>query len=165
MEWAIQRETEGTNYRNQRVSFVRQLSLYMNSMGINSYIPHHMASTATTVPHILNTDELKSLYQVIDSYLPKNEIWHRFSMAYQVIFQLYYCCGLRLSEACNLRISNVNLGEGILKIIQSKGNKDRLVYMTEDVTDLCRKYYKRILSINVKLKMVLSRQRPKASHP
>ena len=28
MKWALQRESEGINYRNQRVSFLRQLSLY-----------------------------------------------------------------------------------------------------------------------------------------
>ena len=74
MKWAIQRETEGVNYRNQRVSIIRQLSLYMNSLGINSYIPNQTASTVTTVPHILSTDELKSFYQVVDSYLPDKEI-------------------------------------------------------------------------------------------
>lgn len=147
MEWAVQRETEGVNYRNQRVSFVRQLSLYMNSLGINSYIPRQTASTVTTVPHILSADELKSLYQVVDSYLPNNEKWHRFSMEYQVIFRLYYCCGLRLAEACNLKIKDVNLDDGILKIMQSKGNKDRLVYIAEDVAYLCRNYYKRMVSI------------------
>ncbi len=147
MEWAIQRKTEGVNYRNQRVSFIRQLSLYMNSMGIDSYVPRQTASVAIVVPHILSANELKSLYQVVDSYLPENENWHRFSMEYQVIFRLYYCCGLRLAEACNLKIKDVNLDEGILKIVQSKGNKDRLVYMAKDVTDLCRSYHKRILPI------------------
>jgi len=142
MDWAIQRTTEGINYRNQRVSFLRQLSLYMNSLGINSYIPHHTASAAITVPHILSEDELKTLYQMIDFYLPDNEKWHRFSMEYQVIFRLYYCCGLRLAEVCNLKVKDVNLDDGILKIIQSKGNKDRLVYMADDVTELCRKYHK-----------------------
>ncbi len=39
MDWAIQRPTEGKNYRNQRVSFVRQLALYMQSLGKNPYIP------------------------------------------------------------------------------------------------------------------------------
>ena len=29
MEWAIQKTSEGINHRNQRVSFLRQLSLYM----------------------------------------------------------------------------------------------------------------------------------------
>ena len=143
MKWAIQRETEGINYRNQRVSFVRQLSLYMNSLGILSYIPHQTASTVTTISHILNSDELKSLYQIIDSYLPEKKAWHRFSMEYQVIFRLYYCCGLRLAEACNLRINDVDFENGTLKIMQSKGDKDKLVYMAEDVTDLCRRYHKK----------------------
>lgn len=147
MKWAIQRETEGINYRNQRVSFVRQLSLYMNSLGILSYIPHQTASTVTTISHILNPDELKSLYQIIDSYLPEKKAWHRFSMEYQVIFRLYYCCGLRLAEACNLRINDVDLENGTLKIMQSKGDKDKLVYMAEDVTDLCRRYHKKMSSI------------------
>ncbi len=33
MQWAIQRPTESKNYRNQRVSFVRQLAYYMQSLG------------------------------------------------------------------------------------------------------------------------------------
>ena len=147
MEWAVQRKTEGLNYRNQRVSFVRQLSLYMNSLGINSYIPGKTASTASTVPHILSAKELKAFYKAVDSYLPQNEKWHRFSMEYQVIFRLYYCCGLRLAEACHLRVNDVDLHGGILKIMQSKGNKDRVVYMADDITELCRKYHQRIVSI------------------
>ncbi|ACV63056.1 integrase family protein [Desulfofarcimen acetoxidans DSM 771] len=147
MKWAVQRETEGINYRNQRVSFIRQLSLYMNSLGINSYIPRQTASTVTTIPHILSTEELKSLYHVIDSYLPDKEKWQRFSIEYQVIFRLYYCCGLRLAEVCNLKVKDVNLEDGILKIVQSKGNKDRLVYMADDVADLCRNYHKRMVSL------------------
>ena len=146
MKWAIQRPTEGVNYRNQRVSFIRQLSLYMNSLGINSYIPQQTASKVITIPHILSADELKSLYQMVDTYLPKKEEWHHFSMEYQVIFRLYYCCGLRLAEACNLKVKDVNLDDGVLKIIQSKGNKDRLVYMADDVTALCKKYHKSISS-------------------
>ena len=147
MEWAVQRKTEGINYRNQRVSFIRQLSLYMNSLGINSYIPRHTASTVTTIPHILSADELKSLYRAVDSYLPDNEKWHRFSMEYQVILRLYYCCGLRLAEVCHLKVKDVNLKDGILKIVQSKGNKDRLVYMAEDVTNLCRDYHRRMAAL------------------
>ncbi len=147
MDWAIQRPTEGVNYRNKRVSFLRQLSLYMNSLGINSYIPHHTASSATSVPHILSEEELKSFYKMVDSYLPDNEKWYRFSLEYQVIFRLYYCCGLRLAEVCNLKVMDVNLDDGILRIIHSKGNKDRLVYMADDVTELCSKYHTRMKSI------------------
>ena len=70
MEWAVQRNSEGINYRNQRVSILRQLSRYMNSLGINSYIPRQYPSTAISVPHIPDAAELKELFEVIDSQRP-----------------------------------------------------------------------------------------------
>ena len=104
MKWAIQKETEGTNYRNQRLSFVRQLSLYMNSLGINSYIPQLMQSEAITIPHVLSQDELRAFFNVADTYLPRgSKKWHRLSMEYQVLFRMYYCCGMRLAEGCRLK--------------------------------------------------------------
>ena len=145
MKWAIQRETEGINYRNQRVSFIRLLSLYMNSMGINSYIPRLMPSEAITVPHILDQNELKAFFNVVDSYLPKNPEWRRLGMEYQILFRMYYCCGMRLSEACTLKKNDVNLRNGIITVRQSKGNKDRHVYMADDFTLLCQKYFRRMI--------------------
>ena len=144
MEWAIQRDTESVNYRNQRVSFLRQLSLYMISVGINSYIPRRNASKATAVPHIPDAEELGELFAVIDSYLPTNNNWHIFSMEYQMLFRLFYCCGLRLAEGCSLKKDDVDLSKGILTIRASKGKKDRLVYMAEDMCSLCRAYDEKI---------------------
>jgi len=143
MEWAVQRKTESINYRNQRISFLRQLSLFMNSVGINSYIPRQHQSVTISVPHIPNADELRELFKVIDNYLP-NRCWHIFSMEYQVLFRLYYCCGLRLSEGCNLKKKDVDLDRGILTIIESKGKKDRLVYMADDLLSLCMAYDEKI---------------------
>lgn len=144
MKWALQRDTESVNYRNQRVSFLRQLSIYMNSMGISSYIPHYTPSEAITVPHILSHEELQALFKVVDTYLPKNPKWQRLSMEYQVIFRFYYCCGLRLAEVCNLKRTDVDLKSGILIIRQSKGRKDRLVYMADDLIQLCKQYQYKI---------------------
>lgn len=144
MEWMLQRDKEGINYRNKRVSVVRKLSLYMNSMGINSYIPRFTPSEAVTVPHILDHNELTSLFGSIDTYLPADPQWHRLSMEYQVLFRMYYCCGMRLAEVCGLKKKDVDLENGIITVRQSKGNKDRLVYMADDFTLLCRKYSERM---------------------
>jgi len=70
MEWAVQRPTEGKNHRNQRVSFVRQLALYMLSLGKDAYIPCHYASDTVAVPHILSMRELGEFYAAVDSYVP-----------------------------------------------------------------------------------------------
>jgi len=147
LKWAVQRKNEGINYRNQRVSILRQLSIYMNSMGIDSYIPRFLPSGAARVPHILNKEELQALFKVVDTYLPDGSKWQCFAMEYQVLFRLFYCCGLRLSEGCSIKKEDVDLENGILTIRQSKGRKDRLVYMADDLTVLCRKYLRKITSL------------------
>ena len=140
MAWAEQRPTECKNYRNQRVSFVRQLALYMISLNMEAYIPRAFASNAIPVPHILSLDEIHQFYKAIDSFLPFQSKFQRFSLSYSVLFRLFYCCGLRLSEGCYLKRSAVNLENGCLSIYQSKGNKDRVVFMSGDMLQMCKSY-------------------------
>jgi integrase/recombinase XerD len=147
MQWAIQRPTEGKNYRNQRVSFVRQLALYMRSLGQNAYIPKHFASETVAVPHILSRAELRSFYAVVDAYTPRCSSLCRLALTYRVLFRLFYCCGLRLAEGCYLRRSCVDLHKGTIKILHSKGNKDRLVYLSDEVRALCGEYDQAMESI------------------
>ena len=47
-----------------------------------------------------------------------------------------------------MRRSCVDLKKWTLKILQSKGNKDRLVFLADDVLALCRTYDARIQSIS-----------------
>ena len=140
MEWAVQRDTESINFRNQRVSFLRQLSLYMNSLGIESYIPRQQPSAAVNIPYIPDSNDLRELFKVIDEQCLDKKYGNIFLMGYKVLYRLYYCCGLRLSEGLNLLQKDVDLENGILRIIQSKGDKDRLVFMTDDLTEICRKF-------------------------
>jgi integrase/recombinase XerD len=140
MEWAVQRSTEGKNHRNQRVSFVRQLALYMLSLGLNAYVPRHYASETVSTPHILSMRELTEFYAAVDSYEPPQPSLRRLGHTYRILFRLYYCCGLRLAEACRLRRSCVDLKEGSIRILHSKGNKDRLVPLSADVQSICADY-------------------------
>ena len=140
MQWAVQRPTEGKNYRNQRVSFVRQLALYMRSLGENAYIPKHFASETVAVPHILSRAQLRSFFSVVDAYKPPQPSFRRLRWTYRVLFRLFYCCGLRLAEGCYLPRSCVDMNNGTIKILHSKGSKDRLVFLSDDVRALCREY-------------------------
>ena len=57
-----------------------------------------------------------------------------------VIFRMIYCCGLRPVEARRLRREDVNLFDGTVNILESKGHKDRIVVLSEDMLELCRNY-------------------------
>ena len=75
------------------------------------------------LPEVLSVAEIDSLIAAID--LSKRE-----GQRNRAIIETMYSCGLRVSEACNLRLSDLYLQEGFIKV-EGKGNKQRLVPISE----------------------------------
>ena len=142
-KWGTLRETEDKPYLTRRISAIRQLSLFMNSTGKEAYVPIHFNHKSSYVAYVMIDDEITAFFEHLDNYRSKlkSDIFNRLAVEYKVIFRVIYCCGLRISEARKLKTSDVDLGKGILTIRQSKGQKDRLVYMSADLTSLCREYF------------------------
>jgi integrase len=92
---------------------------------------------------VLNKEEVKELFSVIDSYIPVSIHPADLRMAneYPLMFRLYYCCGMRNNEVCALKTADVDLESGILTIRDAKNHKDRLVYMPEDLRQLAKRYF------------------------
>lgn len=144
--WMERTESESLFNQGKRISVARQLLLYMASLGISVYIPQDFCHFEKKMPHILSKGELSALFKEIDRYFPggtgsRNRNLVRLSREYKVLFRMIYTCGLRNSEAAGLRASEIDLGTGALTILNAKGQKDRLVYMAEDMALLCREYY------------------------
>ena len=76
-----------------------------------------------TLPEVLSVEEIDSLIAVID--LSKRE-----GQRNRAIIETMYSCGLRVSEACNLKLSDLYLNEGFIKV-EGKGSKQRLVPISE----------------------------------
>ncbi len=133
---------ESPSYHSQRISFVRQLALYMNSLGISAYIPVENVKKEVVVPHFLSREELASFFHELDRAVPRVSQPYAWRMwnSYRVIFRLLYSCGMRNSEACCLKTEDADLRTGILTIRHSKGDKDRLVYLASDMLELMRSY-------------------------
>lgn len=143
-EWMERSETEGAFNHGKRISCIRQLLVFMATCGINVYIPHDFCHFGKALPHIFLTEELASFFEKLDSYiLPANRpaYQHRLAQEYRLLFRWYLCCGLRNSEAAGIRCENVDLETGTLTILDSKGNKDRLVYLPDDLLESTRRYH------------------------
>ena len=139
-KWSEQAPAESINHRNHRVSVLRQLALYMVSLGLDAYVPKLNSSWEKPAPYILNGDELVAIFQVIDSQTPHYRHPLRFIEAEKILFRMFYCCGLRLSEGLYLKRESVDLEKSLIRIIHSKGDKDRTVYLPDDLADMCRDY-------------------------
>lgn len=72
-----------------------------------------------TLPDVLSVEEIDLMLSHLD--LSKEE-----NTRNRAILEVLYSCGLRVSELIELRISNVYLNDGFIRVI-GKGNKERLV--------------------------------------
>jgi len=57
----------------------------------------------------------------------------------KMFFQLVYACGLRVSEAVNLRLEDIDFAEGTLLVI-GKGDKERQVYLKPNLLQGLKAY-------------------------
>ena len=71
------------------------------------------------IPDVLTVQEIDHIQDIIDLSEPEG---HR----NKAIIEIMYGCGLRVSELVQLKISNLYLNDGFIRVI-GKGNKERLV--------------------------------------
>ncbi len=60
----------------------------------------------------------------------------------KAMIELMYSCGLRVSELCRLRVSDLHMGEGSVRCI-GKGDKERIIPVGRRALDAVQAYYKR----------------------
>lgn len=139
--WIHLKPGEHPNGLLRRVTPVRQLGKYMKGLGYNVYvIPSHIPDKQIKYEaHIYTTVELKSFFNAID-HCPPSPFSPTRRYVIPVIFRMLYCCGLRCSEARLLKKEDVDLETGKISIRESKGWKARIVYMSEDLLEVCREY-------------------------
>lgn len=125
-----------------KASAIRQFSLYLLSIGRSAYIPAQRSQSKHRPAHVMSNPEIKAFFEQVDYYVPDIEIpsFQRLAMEYRVLFRMLLCCGIRVSEARKLKKGDVHLQEGILIIRCAKGNKDRVVYLPDDLRELCLHY-------------------------
>lgn len=74
------------------------------------------------LPEVLSTEEIDAILSVIDLSLLEGQ-------RDKAVIELLYSCGLRVTELCNLKMHDLFLEEGFLRVV-GKGNKERLVPMS-----------------------------------
>ena len=145
LKWAECRDCERNLFRLNRVSVIRELARYMNGIGIAAYVlPMELTrKTERHIPHIYTKEELSTIFSVIDQCQPSTRTPAK-HLVVSVMFRMIYCCGLRPIEARRLRPEDVDLNTGCVKILESKGHKDRIVMLSGSILELCRRYSKKV---------------------
>lgn len=83
-----------------------------------------------TLPDILSGQEVESLLEAVRS------VKHR------AILMTAYGAGLRIAEACSLRISDIDSKRMLIHVRDGKGSKDRYVMLSERLLPYLRYYWR-----------------------
>lgn len=82
--------------------------------------------------------------QKLPVILSRQEIWAMLRKAqllkHKILIGLLYGCGLRCMEVRNLRLRDMDFDRRLLHVVQSKGNKDRYVPLSEHLIRGIKKY-------------------------
>ena len=140
--WAAKSDTETKTTQNNRLQALRNFCVYLNMFGIPAYIPPILPRPEKVVPYLMKDEDIREFFEQVDLCIATNHVpaFQRMAYEYKVLFRLIYCCGLRNNEACSLKTENIDMDNGILTLYHSKGRKDRIVYLSEDLRRLCCGY-------------------------
>lgn len=81
------------------------------------------------LPHILSQQQVSALLE------------HTTNLKYKCILSMFYGTGLRLQELAHLKICSIDSARQEVKVIQGKGNKDRITILPEKLLPDLRAYY------------------------
>ena len=115
--------------RHHRECNIRQFAKFLKSQGYeNIYIQYDctVKMPRDYIPYVFSNAEMKRIFSVIDS---RESAYDRYDsrLFYQTLIRLLYCTGLRLGEALELKISDIDFTDNIIIVNSGKGNVSRLV--------------------------------------
>ena len=75
----------------------------------------------------------------VEAILEAPDVERPLGLRDRAMLELMYATGLRVSELCGLQLTNLNLNQGVIRVI-GKGRKERLVPLGEEALDWLEKY-------------------------
>lgn len=137
MYYFIKRQTEGTSQVTSAkdIAGIRALGDYLvrkNIWNENVALLLDKPKTTRNIPKVLTIEQIDTLLDSIDTSTPSGK-------RDDALFELIYSCGLRISEACDLKIANVHLEEKLI-LVHGKGDKERIVPFGERALEKMKIY-------------------------
>ncbi len=123
------------------VIVIRQFLDYLGLSGEHVFLPAVPKVRDDYVPYIFNDEELSRVFASADNIVLKDsKADPNMVIEFPVIIRLLYSCGLRVGETTKIDMSDVDLNNGILRMLNTKCDKHRLVPMSSGMTDILSKY-------------------------
>lgn len=107
-----------------------------------SFFYKHILRVPYVVPSAFYPRQEFKLPQVLTTSQVAHVLRMTTNLKYKCILGMFYGTGLRLEEMTHLQIHNVCSKNNEVKVVQGKGNKDRITLLPEKLLPELRAYYK-----------------------
>jgi len=136
--------------------------IHLNSKDFQAYLDNYSFTSVSQQNQVINAIRflykfgLDKKYDKVSFKRPKSEkklpriIEKQFLLdklalienkKHKAILTLAYSTGMRVSEVCNLKITDIDSKRMVITIRQSKGRKDRIVALSQKVLEILREYF------------------------
>ena len=123
------------------VIVIRQFLNHLRLSGENVYLPVIPKVREDYVPYIFSDDELECIFNLADNVIQKDHKADPYLvLEFPVIIRLLYSCGLRIGETVRISMTDVDLENGILRLVNTKDDKHRLVPMSAGMKVILTRY-------------------------
>jgi len=104
---------------------------YQTTLGRKAIIDHiPFPKQEKKLPVVLSTREINALFAAVDN------------LKHRTVLMTMYGAGLRVSEAVNLQISDIDGDRMLIRVRQGKGKRDRYVSLSPTLLKSLRRYWK-----------------------
>lgn len=125
----------------EKVSIIGQFCKYMAKLGMPMFIPTYPKKPHRDyVPYIFTHEELLKIFSEADNLCLKRRIMNSNIFSIPFLLRLLYSTGMRIGEACSLLNKDVNLEEDIIKLHDTKNDRDRNLPINPSLKILFNQY-------------------------
>ena len=124
----IVKPNKSISYQNQCINGIKKYLDYTSIPLSNFNIER--PKKPKKLPEVLSSDEVKS---ILDSIV---------NLKHKTLLTLVYSAGLRIGEALQIRVSDIDSKRMVIHIKSAKGKKDRYTLLSLNFLELLRLYYK-----------------------
>lgn len=129
--WLLEeRKVKHSTYRQYRAAIKFLYEVTVRRAWRVESIPAHRGTDA--VPIVLSPNEIAALFEATRD------------IKYRMLFMTTYAGGLRASEACRLKVGDIDSKRMVIFVREGKGKKDRYVMLSERLLAALRDYWRMV---------------------
>lgn len=139
--WVLNEPNRSMKTKSTLASTLAMWAKYVFSLGyIPLVLPHVRGSVNTGfIPYIFTTGEMQRIWNTTDHIEPQRAC-PNLHKCIPVLFRLLFSSGLRISEALQITLQDVDFTQNAITLYRTKNDWERLIPMSASLADVLKTY-------------------------